>query len=179
MIGAAGAVVLVPGACGGSGSSDAGRTLPPVASTASSPTADLTTSAPLTRKQELAAAEAVVRRYFQVLNQLPNKMDAGSLGALLTPGCGCQKQVRSTRFYARRGGRYVQRGRIKSIGGRIESPSAAQVLVRFSATAGGVRMPDGRIVNRTPAIPDATDIFFLTSSEGRWRIAQIETAGQA
>jgi hypothetical protein len=168
--------VLLSG-CGGSDVASAGRTLPPLSSEAAPmPSSDSPPPAGhLTRHQELMAAEATVRRYFAALNELPRDMEADKLAALLTAGCGCQKQVVSTRYYARRGGRFVQHGHIVSIGGTTQSPSTVAVLVRFSATAGGVKMPNGKVVNSTPAIPDATEIFTVVRSGSTWLIDSIET----
>lgn len=160
--------------CGGSDAATAGATLPPI----STPTSAATQSpspdpSHLTKKQELAAAEATVRRYFLVLNALDRTMDADKLAALLTGDCKCRELVRSTRSYAAKDDHYIQRGRIERIGGDAAGGSA-QVLVTYSATAGGVRTPTGEVINRTPPVSHAEIVFYLVHAGAKWLVSNIQ-----
>jgi hypothetical protein len=178
-------------ACGGGSSGPA--TLPALESAAAtpSPTASAasptappspTTSAPTpprnTRKAELAAATAVVRRYYSLLNAPTRASTANSLAALITSTCKCQEVVQSLRSAIRHREHYVGTGRLRAVRPRLNASTQAQVLVEFDSTAGGLVRSDGSFLVRTRAQRDVAESLSLVRQNAHWRIGLITLVSQ-
>jgi hypothetical protein len=172
------ASVVVFGALVGCGSSSsapvslpavtAGTTTPSPAPT-STPTAGVTS-----KKAELAAARAVVSRYYEIANDLRNHMNAAALAALMTDKCPCRAQVRAVRRAARSNEHYIDQARLNHLVTGYEGPSAAYVLVDFDASRGGLVTGDGRHVTTAPPAKGVKRVFRLEKIDGTWLINRIE-----
>lgn len=170
---AAGLLMMLAG-CGGSASS-APTSLPqltktPVA-TPASPSPSPTT---VSKKAELAAAKAVVTRYYEVANGLRTRMDAPALAALMTTRCPCRAQVRAVRTAAQKGEHYIDHAHINELVPSGEGPTAAFVLVDLDASRGGLETSDGRIVTSAPPRKHIRRVFRLVNRNGNWLIDRIE-----
>ena len=132
------ALAAVLAACGGSGSSP---TVVPPLSTTSSASA---TSAPA--QDPKAAAVAVVREYFRLINNLDHDMNAHAFVAITTGGCPCRAFARQVREHAAKGEHYF--GHIKLLGATpaADSPTQVQVLVSYDSSSGGTATDDGRVL---------------------------------
>jgi hypothetical protein len=87
-------------ACGSS--SSAPKSLPQLPKTTASPSASPSpTPTATSKKAELAAAAAVVKRYYALLNADTTVRNAQSLAQLMTSDCTCRSVVRGTLRAAR------------------------------------------------------------------------------
>jgi hypothetical protein len=155
-------------ACGGSGS--APRALPALSTT---PAADASTAPPTSRAAELAAASAVVKRYFAVLNGLAENMDAAPFAAIEAPTCACREFVRSVRDVAARNETYFGTARIRGLTPAIDSPELVEVLVTYDASVGGTKDAAGRVVTSSAARNGVTAMFYVVRTGQRWYISKI------
>jgi hypothetical protein len=57
----------------------------------------------------------------------------------------------------------------------MDGTAAAEVLVQYDYTAGGLRADDGHFVSRIQGRRGVEANFRLLLSLGRWRIAEIDT----
>jgi hypothetical protein len=182
------ATVLVSlAACGGGSSGPA--TLPALSSSVAGPTPTATVASPVatpspttpptpsgraTRKAELAAATAVVRRYYAIANELRTHMDAGALAMLFTRSCPCQQQVRAIRAAAARHEHYIDQARLNVLRPELEGTNTASVLVDFDAGRGGLATRSGRQVTSAPAKNHVRRVFRLERTGARWLIFEID-----
>ncbi len=158
------------GLAGCSGSSEKPRTLPPLSTT---PAASSASSSPADEQTALAEATAVVRQYFHLLNGPTTLETAHALENLMTSGCECRKVASSTAAIARRGQHYFGQSRLVSITPSIDGPGAADALVQYDFTRGGIRAADGSIVSQTPGRVGALVSFVLERQNGGWLIARV------
>lgn len=165
------AVTLAVAGCGGSSSTP--KTLPPIRSAPA--TASVTPSATPTasRKERLAAATAVIRRYFALLNAATSVVNAEHLAALMTPECKCRRVALSTLRVARRGQRYYGGTHLLGLRANVDGRSAADVLVRYSNSVNGIATAGGRHLTSNPAKDDNVVDFWLAESNGQWRITSL------
>lgn len=161
------ALVILSG-CGGSG---AGR---PADLPAIPTTSVFASPVPRAPQSPIAAADAVVHRYFRVINRLHTDMDANALSQLMTPSCPCQAQVTSVRMATRRGERYVDRVHIYAARPALDSAETADVLVDFESVRGGLDDAAGRPISRTKRHRSRWD-FQLVRHHTHWLIDRIES----
>lgn len=165
--------LAAPILCGCSdGTSSAGATLPPITSSTVTPTTP--TTSPPSRAQEIAAATAVVRRYFTVLNHVARPGSDARLAALETTACFCRRQVRSIKQVTKRGQHYVAPVRILGLRAVFFSPRQVTVLVTFDAGRSGIVARNGRFLRSTPAQNDVHQHFGLVANEDGWLISSIQ-----
>jgi hypothetical protein len=125
---------------------------------------------------ELAAATAVVRRYYRVTNALARHMDPSRLAALFTADCQCQAQVRAVRHAAADREHYIDHADLHAVRGSIEDSSHAYVLVDLSTSRGGLVRADGTPVSSTAPRRHLERVFRLERVGRSWRIYRIEAA---
>ena len=161
------AALMAVGTAGCSGSSDSPTTLPPISTT---PAPSQTSTPPQSPK---AAAEAAVHQYFRLLNNLEHKMDVQAFARLESRTCPCRKLLASLRQAKARSQHYYGKARIRSISTVVDTATAAEVLVTYDSTAGGLMEDDGAIVTRAPGRVGITENFVLRAVAGRWVIVNL------
>jgi hypothetical protein len=164
-------------ACGSDSSSGPG-TLPPLSAPPST-SPSLASPAPSTsaaggKKAELAAATAVVRRYFAVVNELHEVMDAKSLAAIFASSCPCQQQVRAIKSAGAEGQHFVDHATINALRTNRDGLNLADVLADFNSSAGGLVNSHGHHVTSTKAKKHVRWVFDLRRFGSRWLITSIE-----
>jgi hypothetical protein len=128
------------------------------------------------RKTELAAATAVVRRYYAIANDLPRNMDANALAALFTSGCPCQAQARAIRQAAARDEHYVDQSQFNALRPSLDEPGYADVLVDLNVSRGGLSTARGQRVTSVPPANHVLRVFRLKRDAGSWLIFRIDAA---
>lgn len=168
-------LAVVAALAAGCGGSDGGTALPPLtpSATASSSTPS-TSPTHETKHQELAAAKAVVRRYYAVLNNLHRDMNARALFALFTKDCACREQARAVKHARARGEHYIDHVRLLRVSGRITGDGLADVFVTFDAARGGLVDRNGRHITSAPPQSNVKRAFVLERTADGWRIAKLE-----
>jgi hypothetical protein len=159
-------------ACGGGGS--APQALPPLTSSAS-PAPSPTGSAPGTtsKQAELAAATAVVRRYYALLGTVTTSADPDAFASLMTGNCECRKFVNALRAVNRKNEHYFGTAHIRAIRPVADGPSLVQVLVSYDASKGGIARQNGTVVARSHALRAAALDYRLVRHDERWLIADV------
>ncbi len=122
---------------------------------------------------QLAAATSVVKRYYSVLNNLHDDMNAEGWSAIFTPKCPCQIQARSVRYARSRGERYIDRVHVLKYTPSVDGPGVADVLVLFNAAKGGMVGPNNQTLSYAAPAQRVHRDFLLVHVEGRWLIARI------
>lgn len=155
-------------ACSGSG--DRPRTLPPLSTT---PAASAST-APSTQQDELAAATAVVRRYFAVVNALSRDMNAEALAQLMTPDCTCRQQVAAVRLAAERQEHYIDKATGLNLTASADGRTIVEVLVQYDASRGGLASASGKLISSSPPVRGVKRLFRLRFVNRTWLIYSIQ-----
>jgi hypothetical protein len=158
------ACALLAAGCGSGGGTP--RTLPPLSSR---PTASPTPSADA--PNELAAATAVVRQYFRLLNQLAQGTAPSDFSALETAGCNCRKFLAMLRVVRSRHRHYFGRAHLTAVRPSVNSPTEVEVLVAYNAGPSGIADSRGRTIHRFPRRTGATEVFTVVRSSQRWLIS--------
>jgi hypothetical protein len=129
---------------------------------------------PLARQRAyFAAAEAVVHRYYWVLNQLHRNMAAARWAAIMTPRCPCRAQVAAVRTAAAHGEHYVDRVHRLWLAPYLDTRTTVDVVATFDAGPGGLVSRSGRRVTHTGAQLAVRRDFYLRQVGRRWLIDQI------
>lgn len=170
---AAVAVAGLAGLTGCSGSGDRPQTLPPLSTTPAATSSPEPTATG--KKAELAAATAVVRHYFQLLNGLSTNMNPAPFSALESANCPCRKFLKSLRDVAARGQHYFGHASLTSVTPAADSARLVEVLASYDSTRGGIKDADGRIVTSSAARRDVTALFYVEQHHGRWLVDRIVT----
>ena len=157
------AALISVGAVGCSGGSDSPQSLPPISTT---PAPSQSSAPPLSPK---AAAVAVVRRYFRLLNAPTSLATARALRSLMTPNCDCTKVADSTATVARRGQHYFGRTTARDLTPTVDG-NVAEVLADYDYTTTGIANGDGSVVSKSPGRTGATLDFRLRRAGDTWRI---------
>jgi hypothetical protein len=159
------ALAAVLTACGGSG--DSPTVVPPLSTT---PAASAST-APADNPK--AAAVAVVKEYFRLLNAPTSVATADALDALMTVACACHKVALSTRNVAARHEHYFGRTTPTAVTPTIGDARHVDVLVDYDYTSTGIARADGSVVSRAPGRVGATLDFKLVRVTSAWRISEL------
>jgi hypothetical protein len=149
-------------------SGDKPRTLPPIStppSASASPSPD--------QQTELAAVEAVVRRYYELTSDTTTNTTASKLEALMTTGCPCRRVPDSIRTAVAHGESYFGATSITSLVPNLDGPGSADVLLDYDASASGLRDHDGRVLRSFKAVNGAKADFRLIMSGRRWLIQAV------
>lgn len=163
------AAALAVSGCSSSGSK-------PVSLPSISPSATSASPSPTPTAAELAAATAVVKRYYMVLNDLHNDMDAAAFAVLMTASCTCQQQVQAIREAAAKRERYVDHVRLVSMTPTIDSATTADVLVQYDSTRAGLVDAQGNAITSSPPKSGIKRVFHLQLMGGHWLISEIDAA---
>jgi hypothetical protein len=172
-------IVLSTAGCG-SHTSASPHSLPPlsVPTTTVRPTSQPTASANPANVSpeaaELAAATAVVRRYYAIANNLRHDMNFRALEALFTSACYCQAQARSVREAAALHEHYIDQAHLNVLRPSSEGIGRAYVLVNFDAARGGLVKADGTTVTSIPPKRHVERVFRLEHFHRGWLITSIE-----
>jgi hypothetical protein len=165
-------VAMMLAACGGS--SSAPKSLPTLpTATDPAPTSPSPTPTTTSRKAELAAAKAVVTRYYLLLNADTTVANAHNLGRLMTANCTCRSVVTSTIRAAMRHERYYGKNHLQTVAPKLNG-GIIDVLVVYSYTAGGLEDASGRHISHAPGRRDARFDFRLVRA-AKPKIASIVT----
>jgi hypothetical protein len=171
----AGAALTVLGLAGCSSSSDSDPTslptLSPNASTASP--APSVSPSETGKKAELAAATAVVKRYYELLNAATTVENARRLETLMTPDCKCVRVAQSTRAVARRHRRYYGKTTLVAIRPSLDGPQDADVLVRYDYSTTGIETQSGEKLTSAPGRVDNQVDIRLRRSGSTWLISAV------
>jgi hypothetical protein len=159
------ALAAVLTACGGSG--DPPTVVPPLSTT---PTATASTTPAADPK---AAAVAVVKEYFRLLNSAERDMDAEGLAAIETSNCVCRKVVRSIRDARAHGQRYFGHAVLRDLTPVVDSLMQVEVLVVYDSSPGGLRRADGSRISSTPARTGVSENFYVRRVDASWVISDI------
>lgn len=165
------AAALVGVLAGCSGSSDEPHSLPPLSTTPVS----TSSPAPPDNKTALSQAEAVVREYFRLINDLRAHMDYRGLDALMAPDCACRKQVTAIKRAAAKGEHFIDRARHLDLVATRDAGYLVQVLATYDVTAGGLVDDRGRTITSAKPRQDVKRLFRLCEQGGRWLIYAIES----
>jgi hypothetical protein len=170
----AASALLSAAACSGGASGP--QALPPLHPVVPSPTATRPgPPAPATGRQaELAAATAVVRRYFAIVNNLHRDMNPQALGSIFAAGCACNAQVEAIRSASRLGEHYIDHATVNELRPSLDGPRSADVLADYAATPGGLVNGQGVRVTRTAGMKHIHWDFRLQLTHGRWTVTAIE-----
>ena len=162
------AAVLALGlaSCGGSG--DKPQTLPPLSQAPS--TTPPTSPAP----DPKAAAAAIVRSYYRLLNARSTVANADALAQLMTNDCPCMRLVRATRSVARKSQHYFGKNHVVSVTPSLDSPHVAEALVQYDYTAGGIKDDSGTVISRTQGRKGNLVRFLLALHDDKWLISRID-----
>jgi hypothetical protein len=152
-------------ACGGS--SDKPQTLPPLSSTPS------TTPSTAPSQTPKAAAVAVVRQYFDLINNLDHDMNADAFIAITTPNCSCRAFAADVRKTAAKGQHYFGTVKVKSATPALDSPKAVEVLTQYNSSRGGTADRNGHVIFRGPRRTGVQEMFFVNLSASGWRVSRI------
>lgn len=128
---------------------------------------------PAGQAAQLAAATSVVKRYFAVLNNMHDDMNAEGWSAIFTPKCPCQVQAASVRDARRRGEHFIDRDHVLKYTPSVDAPGIADVLVLFNAAKGGLVGPNDQTLSYAPPAKRLHRDFLLVHAGGRWLIARI------
>lgn len=156
-------------ACSSDGGS-APRTLPPLSTT---PAAVTSTAPPTTKAADLAAATAVVRRYFTLKNGLRQNMNAVALDRLETSDCPCRRFLNSVRQIAAKHERYFGRAVSLHLTPAADSDALVEVLASYDTTAGGIADAKGHILTQGKAHRGVVAMFYVKRVRDRWLISDI------
>jgi hypothetical protein len=162
-----GALLLAGAGCA---AGDKPRTLPPLTAT---PTPVASSTPVSDDKAQLAAAEAVVRRYYALLNAPTTEANASALAALMTSTCKCLDVVRATRAAARARHHFFGHLSLVSVVPHLDGLADADVLVTYDFSRSGIADAQGRELHADPPTSGASVNLQLRRVQGEWRIAQI------
>jgi hypothetical protein len=172
LLACAASLAMTLAACGGS--SSAPKSLPTLpTATDPAPTSASPTPAATSKKAELVAATAVVKRYFKLLESSTSTSTVMQLKAVVLPGCTCNQVVSSFRGAIRRHEHYVGTGHITLVRPVYDSSSTAEVLIRFDSSSGGLAREDGSYVSRVSQQHDVAENFDVRLESGAWRIQEV------
>lgn len=157
-------------ACGGGGAPP--RSLPPITST--TPAAVSTHAPAHTRAADLAAATAVVRRYYAEINGLSSAMDSSAIARLSTRSCTCRRFVRAIDENAAAGQRYFGKIRVIALTAALDTATVAEVLATYNSTAGGTRAADGSVLYKGKPHHGTIENFTLRMTNHGWLIDDIK-----
>jgi hypothetical protein len=161
------ALVLPLGLAGCSGGSDSPTTLPPLSTT---PAASASTAPPADPK---AAAVAVVKEYFRLLNNLESDMSADGFAALEASDCPCRKFLRSLREIGARNQHYFGHATVTAATPVADSSTTVEVLTSYDSTVGGIKDASGRVVSSQPGRRGIAENFYVRKAGSRWEIRNI------
>lgn len=122
---------------------------------------------------ELAAVSAVVRRYYDLLNEPTSLANAASLSALMTRDCVCQQVVEATREAVSKHRVFFGRNRVVSIIANLDASTAADALVTYDYTKSGLKDATGRVISSGAGHIGTTQNFRLIKRNGKWLISTI------
>jgi hypothetical protein len=161
------AVAVALAGCSGGGSKPV--SLPSIQP--SSPSASAITSS----GAAIGVVSRVVREWFSLLASQTSIETAGALEAITTSSCKCRNAPKSVRDAVAKHEHYVGSSRIISFTPSMDGTSAAEVLVEYDYSSGGLQASDGHFVTRIAGRKHVEANFRLVLSRGRWLIATIET----
>ena len=164
------AALISVGAGGCSGGSDSPQSLPPISTT---PAPSQSSAPPQSPK---AAAVAVVREYFRLINQLPRTMNGQALADLMTKSCACREQLAAIRHAKEKGEHYTDHWRHLSLAPAINGPTSIDVLARYDTAAGGLVDANGKRVTYAAPKQGVQRLFQLVLDAGDWKIDRIAEA---
>jgi hypothetical protein len=159
-------LAVVLSACGGSGGKP--QTLPPLSNSPS------TTPTVSPTQNPKAAAVAVVREYYKLLNAPSTFANATALAALMTSDCPCRRVVEATRNVARKSQQYFGTNHLVSVTPSIDSRRLVEALVQYDYTDGGIKDEHGMVISRTAGRKDNLVRFVLSRRGDRWLIMRID-----
>lgn len=165
MLGAALVMAALVGGCSSSGSSP--TVLPPVSTT------PVTTSSSAPAQDPKAAAVAVVREFFRLINNLEQEMDASAFESITSSDCPCRSFASAIRQKAAIHEHYFGRITLTSAVAVLDSPSRVQVLVTYDSTPGGTAKNNGTVIYRGAAHTGAAENFVVRKTSSRWLISVI------
>jgi hypothetical protein len=144
-------------------------TLPLLSST---PTPSATSATPSAHQLE-AEAEAVVRRYFILVNAGTSQTVADQLTQLMTASCSCQRVPTSLRNASIRKRQYFGSAHLKKVVVFLKPREFADALVDYDTSASGLRDSDGTVLQSEPASRDVQLIFRLVRQRDQWLINEV------
>jgi hypothetical protein len=166
---------MLAGLVGCSSSPSAPKSLPQLPSTAAPTSADPAPSPSATRKKaELAAATAVVKRYYALLNAATTVHNANLIRDLMVKGCPCLRVAQSTQAVARNHRHYYGRTTVTALQPSLDGAREADVLVRYDFTDTGIETDSGRTVTRIPGRDDNRIDIRLELVNAQWAISELE-----
>jgi hypothetical protein len=173
LVACAASLAMTLAACGGS--SSAPKSLPTLpTATDPAPSSASPTPTATSKKAELAAATAVVDRYYLLLNAPTTVHNAALIARLMVEDCSCLRVARSTRSVALDHHRYYGRTTVRARKASLDSPQAADVLVRYDYTDTGIETLTGRRLTHIQGRVDNQIDVRLDLVKNLWRISALE-----
>ena len=130
-----------------------------------------------TSAQELAAATAVVRRYYSLLANV-NHVPPAEFARLMTAGCQCRTFVKQLRVTRMRHEHFLGSADHFAYRPSLDTATRAEVLVSYDATAGRIVNASGHTVSQTPRLRRAALNYFVDFSHMGWRIAHVDVVSE-
>lgn len=124
------------------------------------------------RRAQLAVTQ-VARRYYAALDDLRNRMDPLPLSHLLAPDCPCRRQLGAIRAAARRGERYTDRIRVRSVIPHRDGPAVADAVVTFDVAHGGLADHAGHRLGHTVSVRGLRRELVFGLVGERWLIERV------
>ena len=124
---------------------------------------------------ELAAVSAVVRQWFSLLGSSTSISTAASIESITTSKCKCRNASRSIRDAVAKSERYVGTSKITNLTPAMDGATAAEVLVEYNYSDGGLTARDGHYISRVAGRKHVEANFRLRLVNGRWVIAEIDS----
>jgi uncharacterized lipoprotein YmbA len=163
-------------ACGSS--SSAPKSLPQLPNTTATPPASPSpTPTTLSKKAELAAATAVVKRYYSLLNAATTVHNASLIEDLMVKDCSCRRVAHSTSSVARQHKHYYGRTTVTALKPTLDGPGVADVLVRYDFTDTGIKTNSGRTLTHVDGRVDNQIDVRLALVNSQWLISELQVLG--
>ena len=117
--------------------------------------------------------EAVVRRYYALLNAPTSADTATKLAQMMTSDCKCRQVASSTLTVARRHEHYFGVTTLTSVVPSLDGSRDADVLVAYDYERSGIQDANGRVVTSYPSKTGAKADFRLVKTATGWLISAL------
>ncbi len=121
----------------------------------------------------LAAVSRVAKRYYAALDHLRVRMDPAPVAALIAPDCPCRAQVRAIEAAIRRGERYTDRVRVRTLLPHLDQADRADVVVSVDVRRGGLLDAAGRRIGAATTTYGVHRELMLRRIGRRWLIERV------
>lgn len=115
----------------------------------------------------------VVREYYGALDRLRSGTGTRRLARLVARDCPCRAQLRAVRAAARRGERYTDRVRVRTLVAHVDGADLADVVVSLDVDSGGLVDAAGHRIGTASSLRGVHRELMLRRIDGRWLVEQV------